>query len=131
MWTLGAFMLRAAISVILLALAFPTAGQAYSGLELLRGCTAILAPERPTDTDAVVGMFRCSGYLAGIVDANAIVSGMRGKPAALFCLPDTGLENEQVIRIVVKYLNDHPEHLHEQARMGAIIALRLAFPCPP
>jgi Rap1a immunity proteins len=44
------------------------------------------------------------------------------------CLPD-GTGSEQAIRIVVKYLNSHPEKLHKDAHILVVEALREAFPC--
>jgi len=38
-------------------------------------------------------------------------------------------ENDQFIRVAVKYLEDHPEDLHAQAAILIQAALREAFPC--
>ena len=50
------------------------------------------------------------------------------KGAALFCPPD-GTTNGQAVRIVVKYLRDHPEELHKHDSVLAFTALKAAFPC--
>jgi hypothetical protein len=65
----------------------------------------------------------CVGYLAGIQNLNAI------NEQPHFCDPDTGTSSEQTIRIVAKYLQDHPEELHEPAVSSVLRALRAAFPC--
>lgn len=44
------------------------------------------------------------------------------------CIP-TGTTNEQHLRVIVKYLRDHPEKLHEPAGSLSLEALKAAFPC--
>jgi hypothetical protein len=43
--------------------------------------------------------------------------------------PWHGISNDQAVRIVVKWLNKHPEDLHQTARVTVLVALRNAFPC--
>lgn len=45
------------------------------------------------------------------------------------CIP-TNAEYDQIIRVVVKYLRDHPERLHEHRRVLIPDAIGAAFPCP-
>ena len=47
-----------------------------------------------------------------------------------FKLPKEGVTQPQFIKIVDKYLNDHPERLHEQATLLLFLALRDNFPNP-
>ena len=44
------------------------------------------------------------------------------------CLP-VGATNEQLERVLLKFLNDHPERLHKDASKLTITAFRQAFPC--
>jgi hypothetical protein len=48
----------------------------------------------------------------------------------VFCLPTQGIVNSQAVRIVARYLREHPAELHYQARTVASLALAEAFPCP-
>lgn len=48
---------------------------------------------------------------------------------SLVCVP-TGATYEQVVRVIVKYLRDHPERLHRPRRQLMLAALEAAFPCP-
>jgi hypothetical protein len=49
--------------------------------------------------------------------------------ASLTCLPD-GVSYDQIVRVVVKYLQSHPERLHRRGKGLAVEALSAAFPCP-
>jgi len=52
------------------------------------------------------------------------------KPTLLqFCVPTSGIPIIQAVRIVVKYLKDHPEQLHEDGMGLTIAALKDSFPC--
>ena len=61
---------RAFIIALFVALAAPTAGHAYSGLELLRGCSIAITKEVPSDPMDAFASIKCAAYIAGIVDAN-------------------------------------------------------------
>ena len=58
----------------------------------------------------------CMGYIAGVVDST------------LVCAP-VGAELGQLRRVTTKYLQDHPERLHELAADLVADALAQAFPC--
>lgn len=45
-----------------------------------------------------------------------------------FCVPDK-VTNGQLLRVFVKYLEDHPEELHKPANLLLVEAFRKAFPC--
>jgi hypothetical protein len=48
----------------------------------------------------------------------------------LFCTP-TEAQGEQVARVIMRYLETHPNMLHHPGAFLGIYALRDAFPCPP
>jgi Rap1a immunity proteins len=70
--------------------------------------------------------FGCRMYLAGVIDMHYGFSVIVSQP--LYCYP-AGVTYEQLERIVVKYLRDHPKDLHYQAAYLATVALTDAFPC--
>ncbi len=74
----------------------------------------------------------CMGLLRGIADTMALWGSLDHGPvdASAFhgCLPDS-LKTIQLARIVVKYLNDHPEKLHLPDTRLVMMALADAFPC--
>jgi len=82
--------------------------------ELLRVCEA--NPMRTT----------CEWYLKGFLDGIMINPGSNG--IATSCLPDT-FTLDQVRRVIVKSLSDHPERLHLNVADSVRNALSAAFPC--
>jgi anti-sigma regulatory factor (Ser/Thr protein kinase) len=55
---------------------------------------------------------------------------VKEKPTLLqFCVPDSGIPVIQAMRVVVKYLKEHPEQLHEDGMGLTVAALKDSFPC--
>lgn len=79
------------------------------------------------DVSYVDAMF-CLGYMEGMNTMNMFYQAMIGNNA-FYCLPEAGMTNGQSARIIVKYLKEHPELLHEPAIALATRAFREAFPC--
>jgi hypothetical protein len=76
----------------------------------------------------------CIGYVAGVIDDHFSCQIHETSAAALdptkhLCLPD-GVTPNQAVRVIVKWLEDHPARLHETAVILALDALRDGFPCP-
>lgn len=73
-----------------------------------------------------------SGYCLGLV--HGIAEAARANEIAFHhqdfgCPPRQGIETGQAARIVLKFLQDHPEKLHQPDSLIAIEAIRDAFPC--
>ena len=93
---------------------------------LLRSCEAALGD----DEDARgLGMF-CLGYVGGLADTYAVVQGVVPEEhrKELMCIPST-VDVEEMVRVIVKYLKDHPKLETEPARVTAAVALSKAYPC--
>ena len=58
-----------------------------------------------------------------------IVSAIGGADLVLGMCRPANVTNFQMIRVVVKYIDDRPERQHENFRVLAIEALRAAWPC--
>ena len=71
----------------------------------------------------------CFGMMQGITSTNKYYQVTLGKKRALFCTPEQNIKNGQAARIVLKYLKEHPEKLHENDSVLAIEAFMEAFPC--
>ena len=74
------------------------------------------------------GSFRggyCYGFVGGITQT-LHVSDKSDKNK--ICASEN-VTQKQVVSIVRKYMEEHPEMLHKRADMLVIIALRIAFPC--
>lgn len=108
-----------------------------NGNELLERCNAAInfidAPTTVTHQQAEMGM-TCLGFLRGIMDVVGLwqtaddMYRNRVSPARP-CLPER-IATIQGVRVVVKYLKDHPEQLHQPDTLLVMTALNKAFPCP-
>lgn len=61
----------------------------------------------------------CHGYITGVADAVKNI---------VACIP-SGVIYEQIWRVVIKYLQNHPEELHLPPDVLIVKALEKAFPC--
>ena len=98
--------------------------RAYStGKDLQEWCTAAL--DKQSQSGARAGL--CLGFL----DAFRQLSRMLASPpnTKLECLP-AGVGQEQFIRVILKYVDQHPEKLHLPAAQIVYDAANEAFPCP-
>ena len=77
--------------------------------------------------------FHCAGYIAGLADGYGLAEDMEkfrvGSSHPLFCLPKEGLLGSQGVRVVVKWLREHPETLHQERKVLVMRAFEGAFPC--
>jgi len=78
----------------------------------------------------------CMGYVAAFLELSetALVmdetAGHKDMRRFYPCFPEeTGITTGQAVRVIVKYLKDHPEHLHLPAAVLTLDALQHAFPC--
>jgi hypothetical protein len=145
------FLFLAAVSTSVLLLPHRTFALGYSALDgngLLKECRAytnllnLPNAQDTNDPDVLRAMARgdfangahCLGYITGVVDdhfncqTNVASSTAAFDPAKHFCLPD-GVTPNQTVRVVVKWLEDHPARLHESAVELVLGALRENFPC--
>jgi len=73
----------------------------------------------------------CDGVVDGMLDMHAAYTDAGLLPSPFFCLPKEGIRVQQGMRVVVRYLETHPERLHLKQRNLLIEAFRDAFPCVP
>lgn len=102
------------------------------GEDLLRACRsaetyADLQGRIPSPA-MVMDTFLCIGYLAGFTDAISVPATEQPDTRPV-CLPDGGIQGSRAIRIVVGYLETHPELLHLAWRDLVLGALRQEYPC--
>lgn len=70
----------------------------------------------------------CASYISGFLDATSLTSFSTNGEKNI-CTPDQGIANDQAVRILVKYLRENPEVLHQSGRTSLYVALAQAFPC--
>ena len=100
------------------------------GNQLLQECNlAIKATDgaRLTTTEAYIAG-HCVGYLAGVYDALWMTPGHLPGKDCIAAIPD-GVSITELVKVVVKYLNDHPNRLHLDYEVLTFIALGEAYPC--
>ncbi len=141
------FLVQTVTMAVLLSLVVsPLAAKEYplsSGSGLLSACKqGVARTEGATlsNFDKARGLM-CAAYIKGFVeghDTMAILLATRqygGKAAnskmetfRLFCYPET-VAVQQLTRVVIRYLEQHPETLHLPPVLTVTEALREAFPC--
>src|SRR5690606_38968927 len=93
---------------------------ASDGNKLLQDCGDM---ERFVDggnsTSNLMGIGFCLGLMEGITNSNALYQ-VRAPGKEFLCLPKGGVTNGQAARVVLRYLRDHPEQLHENAFVLAV-----------
>lgn len=125
--------------VAILVLAQPSVAQEnkveQDGNWLLKHCIQAVRSLDGDSLDGTKGMrsMYCLGYISGFVSSHTLTV-LITETSPLFCAPKGGfprggLQTGQSVRIVVKWLNDHPENLHLDGGMLTLMALRTAFPC--
>jgi hypothetical protein len=96
------------------------------GAHLYRSCQASIrvadaGPNADVTKDLADETF-CVAYIAGYIDGTGTTK--RGA-----CL-GFKVSVEQVVRPYVAYMLKHPEAMHSDRRIGLVLALADAFPCP-
>jgi len=107
------------------------------GNELLSQCNTAIAmlndAKGSSDPTNTAHMGFCFGLMNGVMDLNRFYQNLYDqieyKGILLFCIPESGIDNSQAARIVIKYLNEHPERLHEHTMRLVFTAFVEAFPC--
>ena len=102
--------------------------QAFAGIadgnQLLPECQALV---RSMDNEGVntFDTGHCFGVVQGVADMLAFFKDSRSKKT---CIPTT-VSYGQDVRIVTKYMQDHPENLNIAQTVLITIALDDAYPC--
>lgn len=102
-----------------------------SGSDLLKSCAAAVKMADGTNlsVDEAADSMLCLGYLSGFTDSLRLSTRFSGTSIANVCLPTEGVSNEQLSRVITKWLKDHPEDLHKSVRIEVLNALSHVFPC--
>ena len=132
------------LSLIVAAFVLPVVsyGEGHSemdtGLDLFNACKALdEGPESVSNSslqeklDWVSQSEFCYAYIRGVVEWNgqyeAWLENVPIKP--IFCIGDNQVEIDQLIKITINYMNDHPEELNGRGLTVLNSAFSHAFPC--
>ncbi|WP_223630419.1 Rap1a/Tai family immunity protein [Pseudomonas atacamensis] len=101
---------------------------ALDGNGLLSSCQTTIKYSEGDKNVSPFDVGQCTGMVDGVegtifVLNDSVSSNMKS------CYPSAGTTNIQKARIVVKYLQEHPDQLHLPASMLTVIAYMSAFPC--
>lgn len=70
----------------------------------------------------------CQSYIAGVIDYHNMLRSMKIAPDINICIPDSVSMNDLHL-IVLKYLEQHPEHDSFVAAPAILLALYEKYPC--
>jgi hypothetical protein len=91
----------------------------HTGNGLITACkTAVAGMDTDRDSGWIGGF--CTGLISGVADS---------WDEFTFCLP-THSTRGQYVRVVYKYLQEHPAELQERDSVLVLKALKAAWPCP-
>ena len=111
----------------------PPSPATADGKKLLKQCETIVAYREgknisklsTTDTEEAI---YCLGYIQGTIDTNNFYQTSIGDNA-MFCTPDGKLKGLDAAKVVINYLRERPESLHEKESFLVQSALSDKFPC--
>lgn len=116
--------------LILASLALASHAQADDGMStgsMLTGCKAALHSfESQEIRGSQFDMGKCLGFISGARDMLAVWK--ESQPTVAICQPQKA-QTIQIVRVFVKWADDHPESHHEIALLSFIQSMREAFPC--
>jgi hypothetical protein len=113
-------------SLVLALLTGPALGEedTSSANAIMPGCRAFLEKEPPSSRIAWYEGGVCIGMIKGLSYAASM------QPPIPFCVPDDATIG-QMVRVVVSYIDRHPERMHQSFMYLAFLALKEAWPCKP
>jgi len=106
------------------------------GNALLEGCKSAIyivdGKDKSNVTDKAMSMGLCMGLVRGMIDAgtaiNTLAQSHGSAKHSLYCVPED-VSTIQAVRLVVKYLEAHPEDLHQKGTGLIALALAKSYPC--
>jgi hypothetical protein len=70
----------------------------------------------------------CIAYIGGVADTINVYP-PKDKGKQLVCFPKGGFRGAQLVRVVVKWMRDHPEALNEPRLVMVLAAFHASWPC--
>ena len=109
-------------------------GKAHDGNDLLQKCSSVIRifeagiKESEITKTMLADANFCSGMMQGMTNTIIFFDAFQ-VTQSIVCLPEDGISNGQAAKVVIKYLEEHPEQLHVADSGLAFLALMDAFPC--
>ncbi len=116
--------------LLTLIIGFSSLEASADGNYLLQRCeAAVKALSSPDATRQRAAISYCYGLLQGVREVNRLYEHKHGN-SAYFCMGTKHLSHSETAKLVVNYLKQHPQRLHQTESILAVQALRQEFPCP-
>ena len=96
---------------------------------IMPGCRASLSNQYNDQLEAIMAGV-CVGTVNGLIFEASVLEQMSARVphAEVFCAPEE-VTIDQALRVVVAYIDAHPERMHERFPLLALLALTKAWPC--
>lgn len=120
--------MKASIGLVALVGMLASTTAVADGNLLLQQCLGTIKAIDGVDTTATFANGVCLGRIDSVRSTMAYYKDELPNYLKM-CLPETGISNGQAVRIVVKYLKDHPAELHNEETLLTILAFTTAYPC--
>jgi len=117
------------VSIIFLAVPITASADGNTLLQQCNQAVRLAETTRLNQSDSLDATY-CMAYVEGVVHTHFVYQTLGKKKDLEFCVPESGIRIIQPVRIIVKYLEEHPEQLNLQEYWLVIGALGDAFPCP-
>lgn len=118
------------VSFLLLFYSSFSNSQTYeSGNDLLAACKQAETVMNGGQARDLTDVTWCAGLVQGTKNILQVLSPSLSDQQIGTCLPSTGINNGQAIRIVNNYLERNTSMLHYQPSLLVHLALREAYPC--
>lgn len=122
--------MNAWIGAIALTGSLVSTGALADGNALLEHCQQVMRvvdAESSKNTNPV-GAGQCLGMLEGVRSTMTILHTALPENYRI-CFPKNGISNGQAARIVIKFLEDNPAILNQDATFLSLLAFKEAYPC--
>jgi hypothetical protein len=97
--------------------------EGFTGNQVRTRCRSALRIEQDRSRGPNYDYGFCVGFIVGVLDLGSWLDNQYE-----FCRPDDKTV-EQGARVLLKYMDAHPESTHEKATTLAVAAFRTAWPC--
>lgn len=103
-----------------------------TGEDLYRNCKEAVKVSESNTIPPGTNMLRvglCLGLIEGVKNSIAVFQTALPPDKTQVCWRESGMSNSQGAKIIIKYLDDHPNQLGENQTAVTMFALKEAFPC--
>lgn len=113
--------------ILFIIISITSSSSLADGNILLKSCQSAIDLETEENKSKQASALYCMGLIRGATYMHYMFT--ETKSTGLYCLPDKKLKINQMLRVVVKYLNQHPEKLHKNETLLIAFSFIDSFPC--